>query len=552
MRSTYPKRFLSIFSLLLALTLFCLLAACGRTKNPPPKETVDSMQSASDTLPETVPESTVETIPDTVPESTADSTPDTESDTASETESEMETESETAFSPDSSTSPNRILFDGESILSFIQATGCQTELYNDAEAGALLKVQASSPMNYVVFDYEAYMNAKGLTPISLESYRFAAITFQTGAAYGDSHSCSTLSGSFAAGDTEECKLSNASESTYSAKKTDFQTVLVDLRGEGTLHSFLLTATLKTRAAEYICISSISFMDSVSMDMLEAPILTEIPVKGLTKPTTVLQITDLHACAFTDEEIAAMTPARAADVRNRLAAFWGKSPYLPEDILTAIGNYAADIEADLILATGDMIDFPSEGNLALLSQFVLSSPKPVLYMAGNHDWCFSDDYMTQNAIDTYLPRITALAGAQNGVAVYDTEAMTFIAVDNSSDTVTSATVNAYLAAVSDARAKGKSVVLALHVPFTADTLVADCKRVWNRNICIGPGGISDWHEPTMALFRAVTEGTEYAPDAVISGHVHFSHEDVFPNGVPQLITADASADGTCRVIRFVPA
>ncbi len=522
-----------VFFVLVSLLLLCLLAACGSSDTTPQGETDAVSQTAPDSLADTIPETTA----------------------APESESESETEPETEFLPDSSKSPAALRFDGQSLLSYIKTTGTQIELFDDPEVGQVLKMQPTTARNYVVLDYEAYMSAKGLSPISVEEYRFAAITFKTGAGYGGEHKSSVFTAACAAGSVEECNMSDAVEVSYSAKSADWQTVYVDLRANnwsGTLHKLLLTPTFKSRAEEYVCISSVTFLESVTVDMLETPLQTDLYIKGLAEPITVVHITDLHACAYTNEEFAAMTAARQNDLKGRFGLFWGSAAFRPDDVLSAVSRYAGDINADLILATGDIIDFPSEGNLSMLSQFVTASSKPVLFMAGNHDWCFSDDYMTQNAIDTYLPRITALAGAQNGVAVYEAKGTSFITVDNSSDTITTATLEAYTAAVTAARAKGNAVILSLHVPFTADTLVADCKKMWNRNICIGTGGISDWHEPTMALFRAVTEGTELAPDAVISGHVHFSHEDIFPNGVTQIITADASGDGLIRVIRFLPA
>ncbi len=525
---------------LLCLLLLCLFVSCGRAEDPAADSTDIPTQS----------ESVTETEADTESGDTSETNSATESETSSDTESE----SESVPKVEPHGSPTEILFDGGMGLSFLKTTGCSLEWYEDAERGTVLKIQTSSRMNHVTLDYEGYMTAMGFSPIDMTAYKFATITFKTGAGYGETHTSSTLTFHGAAGDTSTCRVTDGVEATYSPKSTDWQTVTIGLSAgqwSGTLHNLLFTAAFGTRAEESYCIASISFANTLPMDMLKTPLQTEIPVKGLKNSFTVLQITDLHACDFTDEEVAAMTATRAADVRNRRTAFWGRSSYQPEDILITLGAYAQEIDAGLILATGDLIDFPSEANLALLERFITSSSTPVLFMAGNHDWCFSDDYMTPNAIATYLSRISALAGAVNGVSVYETEEIVFVTVDNSSDTISAETATAYFSAVTDARAKGKSVVLALHVPFTVETLVADCTRVWSRNICIGTGALSDWHEPTMSLFLAVTEGTELAPDAVISGHLHFSHEDVFPNGVPQLITGNASGDGLCRVIRFIP-
>ncbi len=282
-----------------------------------------------------------------------------------------------------------------------------------------------------------------------------------------------------------------------------------------------------------------------------PILTELLIRGLRQPFTILQVTDLHMCAMTEEEAAAMPRARYDYIQPRIGLFSGGRPYPPESVLPCFADYAREAGADLILMTGDIMDFPSEANMDLLRNFVADSPVPVLSITGNHDWSYADDYHTPHAEAVHLPRIHAISGVEHGCAVYETDDIVILAIDNSRDAVSTVTASAYLQVLLNAHHADKPVILAMHVPFTADTLVEDCTRVWRRNICLGQGALGEKNDAVMALYNAVAIDAQLAPAAVITGHLHFDHEDVFPNGVPQLVT-DIACGGHCRLIRLIPA
>ena len=277
-----------------------------------------------------------------------------------------------------------------------------------------------------------------------------------------------------------------------------------------------------------------------------PIFTPVPVKGLKKDFKILHFTDLHACALDEEEKAAMEPVRRDYIPPRQGLFGGGRPYPSEAALPALLRYGEEIAADLILMTGDIIDFPSEANLELLKSCIEGCSVPVLYITGNHDWSFADDYHTENAEKAYLTRVDAISGCVDHAAVYECDTVLVCAVDSGLDRIRPETLNAYLSAARRAREAGKALILALHVPVHAETLVEDTVRVWRQELTIGEGAFGNDDPSTMAFYNAVAVESEFAPDIVIAGHVHFDHEDVFPNGTPQYIT-DIACDGHCRVL-----
>ena len=281
-----------------------------------------------------------------------------------------------------------------------------------------------------------------------------------------------------------------------------------------------------------------------------PIFTTVPVKGLKKDFKILHFTDLHACALDEAEKAAMEPVRRDYIPPRQGLFGGGRPYPSEAALPALIRYGEEIAADLILMTGDIIDFPSEANLTLLQSCVDSCKVPVLYVTGNHDWSYADDYHTENAAATYLTRVDAISGAADHAAIYEDDTVLVCAVDSGLDRIRPETLEAYLTAARRAKATGKALILALHVPVHAETLVEDTVRVWRKELTIGEGAFGCDDPATMAFYNAVAVESDLAPDAVIAGHVHFDHEDLFPNGTSQYIT-DIACDGHCRVLTLTP-
>ena len=281
-----------------------------------------------------------------------------------------------------------------------------------------------------------------------------------------------------------------------------------------------------------------------------PIFTTVPVKGLKRDFRILHFTDLHACALDEAEKAAMEPVRRDYIPPRQGLFGGGRPYPSEAALPALMGYGEEVSADLVLMTGDIIDFPSEANLTLLKTCVDACKVPVLYITGNHDWSYADDYHTENAAATYLTRVDAISGAADHAAVYEDDNVLVCAVDSSPDRIRKETLEAYLTAARRAKAYGKALILALHVPVHAETLVEDTVRVWRQELTIGEGAFGANDPATMTFYNAVAVESDLAPDVVIAGHVHFDHEDLFPNGTPQYIT-DIACDGHCRVLTLTP-
>ena len=105
------------------------------------------------------------------------------------------------------------------------------------------------------------------------------------------------------------------------------------------------------------------------------IRTEISI-GLGKPVRILHITDTHLplCEKDDEPQFKEAAARRGAPTPILASLDEQLAY-------------ANAHCDLLLHTGDLIDFASNANIAFLREFL--KQESVLFIAGNHEYWRSD-------------------------------------------------------------------------------------------------------------------------------------------------------------------
>ncbi len=275
-----------------------------------------------------------------------------------------------------------------------------------------------------------------------------------------------------------------------------------------------------------------------------PAYFEVKIKGLKRNYTFFHLTDLHMGEFTPDEAAEMPQERRAYAQHRYEFFAREgqgAAALWKDYMTR----AKAERADLLLLTGDIIDFPSEANVNALKDGIRNSGIPTLYVVGNHDWSFADDYHTPNATALHHPKFADLCNGDPYVSWMEYEDLIICAVDDSRDRVSKETVDKFMALC----ALGKPIILIMHVPLYVASMEADCLTSW-RNLLMMGGKAFNGDDPHVKRFyEAVAIDPNTPVKAVITGHLHFHHEDLLPNGVPQIVT-DKGYTGGCRVIRVI--
>ncbi len=253
----------------------------------------------------------------------------------------------------------------------------------------------------------------------------------------------------------------------------------------------------------------------------------ITIEGLTKPLTLMQLSDAHMSL----------DSALDDVENREKAqkhrdIWmthgnGLSQLENFEALTAYGREQG---VDLFVYAGDMMDFPSVGT-AKAAADVINAAGDYLFAPGNHEYAQTHP--------------TLYEGVTNGTPAFqmkDLGEVVLVAVNNAAHSIPDEVIAALKAILYG----DKPVILLHHTPVDCDTL--------------HPAAVDYWQDVTYFLFGADGKGEnvqEYIRlvskehtqlKAVIAGHLHFAHVDTFENGVMQYVSAPCLA-GYARFIEI---
>ena len=545
MKRTYSRAvlfFVGALTLLLCLGLFC---ACDGGKSPADTTVGGTPTDAPTEAP------TAEPTDDATEAPTDPTDTETPTDEVTDEDTEPVTEAETLPADKPTSSAELTFCDSPLNTTFIEPnSAAEFSVVQDGEMGSVLKLTVADAKRigdpYIKIDYAAYMDLAGLEPVAWNDCGYAVVLLKL-----EGVTNSKLEMAIYDKSGEKSKTARG-EGSYKTAVGEWQYALIPLVDEaydGHLTELRFDFTDKpTAAGETVYVKSITFVkdkvDAVRLmgtDLLNVGTATVV-IPGLTEEFTFLHITDTHVSAFSDADIQSWTATRYSYNVARRNAFAADGLYA-EERFPLLFDYADEIGADGLFLTGDLIDFPSEQNLALLYENATRTKATPIFCLGNHDWTYADDYMSAAAVQTYIPRFNDLTGGDPYFSYVEYDGFIVAAIDNSTDVVTQQTVDKFLSLYE----KNKPIILLLHVPFHVDTLEASVRNAWGgRNITMGPGAMgSDWGS-VQQLYNAVCVAEDTPVVAVFTGHVHFNHEDVFPNGVPQYVTSTGYT-GDVRVV-----
>ncbi|MBE6574027.1 MAG: hypothetical protein E7652_06505 [Ruminococcaceae bacterium] len=284
-------------------------------------------------------------------------------------------------------------------------------------------------------------------------------------------------------------------------------------------------------------------------------VVDIKIEGLTGSYKFLHVSDSHL-TLTDETD---TPEAIADQNARGEAFDAQitDGVKKEDRLANAYKYAEAEGCESIWLTGDIIDAPSNGNMAYLDSLVKGSSVDSTFVLGNHDWTFSKDYQSQaQRVDSIgkfqqiFDKVIVEDGEEyeiyweDKLAVYDYDGFAVIAIDNSNDQIPTGALSAF----TYYERNNIPVILLLHVPISVPTMVEDVTAMWGRDICLGAANLNP--DFTTQRFIEYLMSAESPVKAIVAGHIHMDHvDDVSPNNDTIQYTLGATYQGAARIFNI---
>ncbi len=249
--------------------------------------------------------------------------------------------------------------------------------------------------------------------------------------------------------------------------------------------------------------------------------------GLERPFSILHISDTHLTAVGEKEEEKKQTLHI----ERTRTFGGHQ----EEALRDSIDWARQ-HTDYLIHTGDLIDFQSEANFALVKKYFGEGMAGCL---GNHE--FSENMWLSEPQETptegYKDRSRArLAEAfPFDISIQSTvvNGVNFVTMDDVYGTVTPRQVERFQAEVK----RGLPIVLGLHVPFYTDAILRADLHFWATRECkfrqaALPSGERlpseskrQRQDPTTRDFIASLKG-EKALKAILAGHLHVTIDDQF--------------------------
>jgi len=270
--------------------------------------------------------------------------------------------------------------------------------------------------------------------------------------------------------------------------------------------------------------------------------------GLEKPLKVLHVTDNHLplCDGRDNERKRALAERKADRCAKMVEF------LQEEIAYAEEN------CDLLLHTGDLIDFISQANLDFARGMLRK--ENVLFIAGNHDYsqyvgeAWEDQSYRMNSVMSMGPEGL---GSNLFFTSHIVGGINFVGIDDAYHQVADWQTQRLRMEVQ----KGLPVVLFLHAPLFEQSLYEKSVAFWKDSSAYVVG-CDEEHLLTYCEFRAAEQRPDAATKrfveyvngegrirAVFAGHLHFAFESRLPGGTMQYVTGCGDS-GFAREITFI--
>lgn len=242
------------------------------------------------------------------------------------------------------------------------------------------------------------------------------------------------------------------------------------------------------------------------------------IPGLQGRYRILQISDSHIC-FESE----LDDEAAWEKGRKMATIWtrvGNGLSQRENFDNLI-EYGHEIGCDCFVFSGDMVDFASKGNIHEIFR-AYETVGNYFVIPGNHD--------TGPHFYQYFLKET---NQSPDIQVKELGELLLVGIDNGKQSISDRVLKELERLLSGNR----PVLLVHHVPLDNETLHVDAARLLKDSLpyyLLGMRG----NGLNIEAYYDLLSKRRTSLKAILAGHLHFSHCDQLPNGVPQYVT------GTC--------
>ncbi|MBE6637767.1 MAG: hypothetical protein E7618_08215 [Ruminococcaceae bacterium] len=250
------------------------------------------------------------------------------------------------------------------------------------------------------------------------------------------------------------------------------------------------------------------------------------IPGLQGQYRILQISDSHIC-FESE----LDDEASREKGRKMAAIWtsvGNGLSQRENFDNLV-DYGHEIGCDCFVFSGDMVDFASRGNVHEVFR-IYETVGDYFVIPGNHD---TGHYFYRHFLKT--------TNQSPDIQVKELGELLLVGIDNGKQSISDHMLKELEILLSGDR----PVLLVHHVPLDNETLHVDAARLLKDSLPYYLLGMRGEGVNIEAYYDLLSK-RHTSLKAILAGHLHFSHRDLLPNGVPQYVTG-ACLNGCARIL-----
>ena len=248
---------------------------------------------------------------------------------------------------------------------------------------------------------------------------------------------------------------------------------------------------------------------------------DICIPGLENTYRVMHITDSHIVSLDERDEGVVIIDGGAHHGKLVTAFGSKRyPVFTVDGVTSKERFARLCDdictepdcADLIVFTGDILDFFTDSAMEFLTEQLNRLPIPYLFVMGNHDSIFYP--LGEEAT---RQRFVHLCGGNTEVQKVKLGELAIIGIDNARDRYT----DEDLEQLQKALEGEKYAILCQHIPLSTPEYHVDAMEKANRDLGLGGQGICV--DDSWKTVFAIIEAEDSPVKALLCGDCHREHE-----------------------------
>ena len=263
---------------------------------------------------------------------------------------------------------------------------------------------------------------------------------------------------------------------------------------------------------------------------------DIIIPGLKNTYRILHVTDAHITKYVDSDEETVIRAGLNTGKHLVSGFAIKRiNTFTKNGVTSNDGFAALCESlreagpdfvDLVLFTGDILDYYTDSAFAFMLAQLAKLPMPYMFVLGNHDWIFSH-FTDEESLALFSK---TLCGGDYRLQKYKLGELTLIGTYDGDYYYGEET----LSMIEQALEGEEHVLLCQHVPITTPDYDEFVKKLGGRNVVIGAAECpvsDDSYERFMAILNR--EGCPIR--ALLCGDSHIEHSAPLTERVMQHVS-----------------